>query len=161
MEMSMTFYDAALVGHVIGITLMAGAAFIDLAAFQLFWKVYLKDPAESLRLESYLNKLQKFMGTGMLVILISGVLMMVKMHEVWGSQLWFRIKMGMLLLIILNGLGFRRMLGGKLKRSLADYFTGTNISESMAGLKSRLLTIQTIQVILFIIIYTLSVFKFN
>ncbi|WP_172829221.1 hypothetical protein [Mucilaginibacter mallensis] len=159
--MSITFYDAALVGHIIGITLMAGAAFIDLAAFQIFWKVFLKDPAEGVRLEKYLNKLQKFMGIGMLVILISGILMMVKMHEVWGAQLWFRIKMGVLLLIIINGLGLRRMLGSRLKRTLAAYFTGVDIAEAMVKLKNRLMTVQTIQVLLFIIIYVLSIFKFN
>lgn len=160
MDMSIRFYDAALVGHVIGITLMGGAAFIDLAAFQTFWKLFRRDPAERVRLETYLASLQKFMGAGMLVILLSGVLMMVRMHAVWGSQWWFRIKMGVLLLIIINGLGVRRLLGARLKRTLND-LTGAGITADMSGLKNGLLATQVLQVLLFILIYVLSIFKFN
>ncbi len=131
-------YQSSLVGHIIGITLMAGASFIDLAAFRALRKISQTDPQKVAVLSLYFNKLQRFMGFGMLLILVSGVLMMIKLHAVWGAQLWFRIKMGLVLLVIFNGLALRRRVG-----------------------ESRVPVVQTIQVSLFIIIFILSVFKFN
>ena len=100
--MSATFYNAALVLHIVGITMMAGTSFIDYITFRFFYKTYATDTAKGLVLESYLYNLQRFLGIGMLLILASGITMMVKLHDVWGAQLWFRIKMGLLLLVIIN-----------------------------------------------------------
>jgi hypothetical protein len=86
---------------------------------------------------------------------------MVKLHEVWGAQIWFRIKMGMLLLIIINGLGLRRMMGSKLKKALAGNLSGNLFTRETDTIKRNLTAVQLIQMLLFIIIYVLSVFKFN
>lgn len=155
--MSTAFYNIALVAHVVGITIMAGTTFIDFITFRAFSIAFKTDKSKSLVLGNYLYQLQRFLGIGMLIILVSGVTMMVKLHEVWGAQLWFRIKMGVLLLIIINGLGLRRKVGLKLKKGLAD----NSISEKWNGLKRNFMAIQVIQMLLFIIIYVLSVFKFN
>jgi hypothetical protein len=155
--MSTTLYNAALVTHIIGLTIMAGTAFIDFITFRVFCKVFETDKDKGLVLENYLYKLQRFLGIGMLIILVSGVVMMIKLHEVWGAQLWFRIKMGVLLLLIINGLGLRRMAGSKLKKVIAD----TSAAENWSKVKSNFTTIQLLQLLLFIIIYILSVFRFN
>jgi uncharacterized membrane protein len=159
--MSMTLYHIALVGHVIGITIMAGTTFIDFITFRQFNRSFPGDRAKALLLENYLYRLQRFMGVGMLVILASGVLMMVKLHEVWGQQIWFRIKMGFLLLIIINGLALRRIVGSKLKRILEENATGDMPGIKFNGLKRNFTSIQLIQMLFFICIYVLSVFKFN
>ena len=155
--MSTTLYNIALVAHVIGITIMAGTTFIDYITFRSFSKVFRMDEQKGLILENYLHKLQRFLGIGMLLILISGVAMMAKLHEVWGAQIWFRIKIGVLLLIIINGLALRIILGSKLKKILAD----NDIDEKWDSLKRNFTTVQATQMLLFIIIYVLSVFKFN
>jgi hypothetical protein len=157
----MILYQSSLVGHIIGITLMAGAAFIDLAAFRAFWKVFRRDPASSALLANYLSKLQSFMGFGMLLILVSGTLMMIKLHAVWGAQLWFRIKMGVVLLVLINGLGLRRRLGSSFKRALTEQYKGNNTMGYLTVLRTRIRIVQAIQVFLFVFIYVLSVFKFN
>lgn len=159
--MSTTFYNIALVAHVVGITIMAGTTFIDFVTFRIFWKFFKADKVKGLVMEGYLNKLQRFMGIGMLVILVSGVLMMVKLHEVWGAQIWFRIKMGVLVLIIINGLGLRRMLGTQLKKVLAEDLSIISIDEKFRGIRRKFTTVQAIQMYLFVIIFVLSVFKFN
>jgi hypothetical protein len=159
--MSMTFYYIALVIHVIGITIMAGTTFIDFITFKAFSKAFQADKNKSLVLENYLYKLQRFLGIGMLLILASGVTMMVKLHEVWGAQLWFRIKMGILLLIIINGLGLRRAIGSKLKKALAGNVLDGIANEQWHAVKRNFTLVQVIQMALFIVIYVLSVFKFN
>lgn len=159
--MSTTLYQLALVGHVIGITIMAGASFIDFISFRALWSAFRTDYAKALVLENYLSKLQRFLGIGMLVILSSGVLMMVKLHEVWGAQLWFRIKMGVLLLIVINGLGLRRILGSKLKKVLVQATPANAANEDYRRIKRNFSTVQVVQMFLFVTIYVLSVFKFN
>lgn len=155
--MSTALYHIALVAHIVGITIMAGTTFIDFVTFRIFCKIFKEDKDKGLVLENYLFKLQRFMGIGMLVILVSGIAMMAKLHEVWGAQLWFRIKIGVLLLIIINGLGLRRMVGSKLKKVLAN----SSVAESWNSVKRNFTIVQVIQMLLFIIVYILSVFKFN
>jgi putative copper export protein len=154
------FYNSFLVLHIVGITVMAGTTFIDLLLFRSFRQTLHTDYGKSVILHDSLSKLQRFMGIGMLLILISGVAMMIKFHQVWGVQMWFRIKMGVLLLIIINGLAFRRMLGARLKNWLIDS-TPQSLDERRLPIFRRLVLIQVIQLVLFVIIYTLSVFKFN
>lgn len=154
---STTLYNIALVTHIIGITLMAGATFIDFVTFRSLSKVLSADRAKALVLEELLHKLQRVMGIGMLIILASGVMMMVRLHELWGAQIWFRIKMGMLALIIINGLLLRRRVGSNLNKVLFQETTGDNFGK----VKTYFMLIQLVQLILFIVIYVLSVFKFN
>jgi hypothetical protein len=159
--MSAAVYQMALVAHVVGITIMAGTTFIDFITFRTFLKAYRTERANARLLESYLYRLQRFLGIGMLIILASGVLMMVRLHEVWGAQLWFRIKMGILILIIINGLGLRRFLGSRLKKLLSREISGDPAVEELSGIKWGFSVVQVIQMLLFVTIYTLSVFKFN
>ena len=159
--MSATFYNAALVLHIVGITMMAGTSFIDYITFRFFYKTYATDTAKGLVLESYLYNLQRFLGIGMLLILASGITMMVKLHDVWGAQLWFRIKMGLLLLVIINGLGLRRMLGLRLRKTLSNGTAAIVMGEKWNTIKRNFTMVQFIQILLFITIFILSVFKFN
>ncbi|MBT1700124.1 hypothetical protein KK083_24765 [Fulvivirgaceae bacterium PWU4] len=158
--MNQHIYSATLVVHVVGIVLMAGTAFIDLFTFRYFWKRYGEDKEQGLVVENIAFGLQRFMGVGMLLILLSGIGMMAYLHQVWGQQLWFRIKMAVLVLIIVNGLGLRRALGNKLRRILGADAT-TDVALQLSKVKARMTIIQYLQLLLFIVIFTLSVFKFN
>jgi hypothetical protein len=157
--MNQYVYNTFLVSHIVGITIMAGATFIDFVTFNQFWKVYAGDKPQGLVLGNMTLKLQRFMGIGMLLIILSGVGMMYYLHQVWGQQLWFRVKMIILLLIIVNGLGLRRMVGSRLKRILSG--DCQQFSEQLSGLRGKVLAIHYFQFVFFVIIFFLSVFKFN
>jgi hypothetical protein len=159
--MEHNIYKAALVAHVVGITVMAGATFVDFAMFSQLRKAIRKDKARGLIIEELMQRLQRFMGIGMAVIILSGVAMMAYLHQVWGQQTWFRVKMGFLLLIIINGLGLRRLLGNKLKKLMMTDMSTAGSSAQFHGLKRRLTAVQILQMTFFIIIFVLSVFKFN
>ncbi|ANH81737.1 hypothetical protein A8C56_12780 [Niabella ginsenosidivorans] len=159
--MNMTLYHIALVIHIIGITIMAGTAFIDLITFRALCSARTTDAVKTVVLEDYLYKLQRFLGMGMLLILASGVTMMIKLHQVWGAQLWFRIKMAVLLLIIINGFVLRRRAGAALKK-IIEKDTPVKINDKRwNSVKWSFTAVQVVQLVLFIIIYVLSVFKFN
>lgn len=159
--MSITLYHIALVTHIIGITVMAGTSFIDFVAFRILCKAYPADNVKVLIFKDYLYSLQRFLGLGMLLILVSGVAMMIKFHEIWGAQLWFRIKMGILLLIIVNGLVLRRRVGSTLKKITVTDGSITTLSQKWDSVRRNMTAIQLVQILLFVIIYVLSVFKFN
>ena len=158
--MNLPVYNIALVTHIVGITLMAGATFIDFIIFKQFWKAYPSDKPKSIVIEDMLHRLQRFMGIGMLVILVSGVVMMVYLHQVWGQQIWFRVKMGVLVLVIINGLGIRRRMGSKLKRLLTEESL-PDFAWRRSRLKNNITLVHAFQLLFFLIMFTLSVFKFN
>jgi hypothetical protein len=153
-------YKLFLVTHIVGVTIMAGTTFVDFVLFNYFWKTYSSDKSQGTVLEKALSGLQKFMGIGMLLIILSGIGMMFYLHQVWGQQLWFRIKMGILLLIIFNGLGLRRMLGSKLRKLLTEASQGMR-DEQLYKVKSNMRIVHILQMLFFVTIFFLSVFKFN
>ena len=159
--MDRNLYDIALVAHIAGITIMAGATFIDFMAFRQFRMVYPNEKAKGFVIGEMLFRLQKLIGIGMLVILISGVFMMFYMHQVWGQQIWFRIKMGILLLIIINGLIIRRRLGSRLKNLLAGGSADRDFTTKLSRIKSNMTKVHIFQILFFVTIFVLSVFKFN
>jgi len=159
--MNITVYDSALVVHVVGITLMAGATFVDFATFCQFWKVYPVDKTKGFVIGDMLYRLQRFMGIGMGLILLSGITMTVYMHQIWGAQTWFRIKMIFLLLIIINGLAIRRRLGNRLKKYMAEESAGQSALSKLSALKGNITVVHVLQILFFITIFTLSIFKFN
>lgn len=155
--MNPTVYNAALVIHIVGITIMAGTTFLDFFTFRVFRAAFLANDGRQFTMAGYLNGLRRFLGIGMLVILASGVAMMVELHQVWGVQLWFRVKMAVLLLIIINGLGFRRTIGKRLNQALSD----GSLTTHWRATNRNFMLMQLIQMLFFLFIYVLSVFKFN
>jgi hypothetical protein len=157
--MNQQVYDIAKVLHVVGIVAAAGMSLMDLVIFRYFWKLYQQHASEGIVVERLLVRLQRVMAIGMMLIIVSGVTMMYYLHTVWGQQLWFRIKFGILLVIIINSLAFRRTLG---RRIHAHVIAETGSFWVQQGsLRSGITSVQWIQVILFVIIFILSVFKFN
>jgi hypothetical protein len=154
-------YDAAIVVHIIGIAFLGGATVIDFFAFRMFWKSISGDRNRSIVILETGSLYQRIMGIGMGLIILSGITMMVYMHGVWGQQLWFRIKFGLLLLVIVNGLVIRRVLGTKLNKTTYALDPQTNTGVAFSGAKRNMSIIHVIQFILLISIFTLSVFKFS
>jgi hypothetical protein len=159
--MELKIYYAALVLHVIGITIMAGTTFLDFIAYRQFWKTPAPDSNRDFISANTLFKLQKIINIGMLLILLSGILMMYFMHQVWEQQLWFRIKMGILLLILLNGFALKRRMSSALKKLLTSGVSAESGIDKLSVLKRNITMSQLIQMVFVVLIFTLSVFKFN
>ncbi len=156
--MGFSLYKAILVIHITGITIMAGATFADFVLFRRLLRSIRHEDHKAQFLREVFGVFQIMMGIGMLVILISGVGMMAYLHMVWGQQTWFRVKMVLLIFVIVNGLGFRRMLGaGLLKLISADQTQAPQV----ALYERRMYLVQYVQMLLFLVMFCLSVFKFN
>ena len=156
-----TIYHAALATHIAGTTMMAGTTLMDYVIFKQIWKQYWADKSKALAISEALVKLQIVFGSGFLLLLISGITMMYLTHGVFGEQTWFRIKFGLILLIMINGIGFGRRLGVRLRKLLPEEISGIDVSDQTLKIRDNLSIFHITQLAIFLTIFVLSVFKFN
>ncbi|SIO49410.1 hypothetical protein [Chitinophaga niabensis] len=148
-------FNTSLWLHIIGISLMAGVTVADFVLTRKFWALYAHNPQEGILVRRVSNKLPVLIIAGTALILLSGVGMMIATRGVFDTFLWFRIKMGMVLLVILNAIIFGRRQNAKLNKLLLQE------TPALSGIRKNLNTFHITQLVLFAIIYLLSTFKFN
>jgi len=153
-----TIYQLALITHLTGLTMVAGATLVDYILTRQFWRQHAIDKSNSLAIRSVLAKLQILFGIGFLLLIFSGVYMMYVTQGAYGEQVWFRIKFGLILLIIANGIFFGRKQASRLKKILS---TSESDNDALLKIKSNLNRFHISQLMFFLTILTLSVFKFN
>lgn len=155
-----SIYYTALVTHIIGITAMAGTTFANYIIFKQFWKQYALDRQKAIAVNSATTGFAAAFGIGFLLLIVSGVTMMYLTHGAFGEQTWFKIKFGLILLIVVNGLVFGRRQLQNLKRNLLSDASDTS-EEIATRIRTNLNIFYISQMVIFIIIFTLSAFKFN
>ena len=151
--------QTCLVLHLTGLILMAGTTFVDYITFKTFWKQFGLDREKSLGLLEATAKFSRLIGIGAALLIITGFSMMAITKGVFGEQLWFRIKFALVILLVLNGLLVGRRLGVKLRKTIAE--GAVNATLQTESFRTRLNWFHVIQLVLFLAIIFLSVFKFN
>ena len=159
--MNPNIYHAAIVLHIIGISLLSGATVFDYLGFRQFWRFVTMDRTRSMIVLESNAVCQRLMGIGMGLIIVSGIVMMYYMHSIWGEQIWFRIKFVLLVLVIINGLGIRRMLGSKLTKRIHLITPDVDLTIELVAIRRNISGVHILQFILLFSIFVLSVFKFN
>ena len=154
-------YQIALVTHITGLTIMAGSTLVAYVLSIQFWTQYARDKSKAMAIHEAGSKFPLLFGIGIILLILSGVIMMAITHGAFGEQLWFRIKFGLIVTIILNGLAVGRRQGLKLTKALSEETTGAGNTEKLLKIKSNLRWFHMSQMIFFLTIFTLSVFKFN
>ncbi|HEY4208440.1 MAG TPA: DUF2269 family protein [Puia sp.] len=156
--MNLSFF---LVLHIIGLSVMAGATAVDYFCFAHFWRQYPRDKARAAALLPVLANFRFLFAGAFILLLISGIGMVAWSHGAFAEQLWFRVKMGVLLLIIVNG----AIIGGRatrnLRRAVEAELAGTREGQQSRTFKGRIRTVHLLQLVLFVVIFVLSVYKFN
>jgi uncharacterized membrane protein len=158
MNSSMLF-PTCLTLHLIALTLMAGTTLVDYITFKTFWKFYYSDKEKANGILQASAVFSRLIGIGAALLIITGIGMMALTNGVFGEQLWFRIKFGLVLLLILNGVFVGRRLGVKIRKLVL--LDGPEISIQINALKSNLNRFHIIQLSIFCLIIFLSAFKFN
>jgi len=138
---------------------MAGTTLIDFTIFKTFWKYFDKNTEKSKGVLAGTSKSSRLIGIGAALLVITGIGMMALTHGVFGEQLWFRIKIGIVLILMLNGIIFGRRQGEKLRAIINK--DGAYLTEQVNRIKTNLNIFFAIQLALFFSIVFLSVFKFN
>jgi uncharacterized membrane protein len=141
--------------HLAAFALFTGTFVASIITGNQLWHYSKKDTAITRALLITSDKYARIMGICLGLIVTAGILMMVNMHTVYGGQLWLRIKIGLVLIIILFRILSTRSYN-QFKRRLNN--------EAMASfddIRKRLTLFQVVQLVLIGCIIILSVFRFN
>jgi uncharacterized membrane protein len=152
-------FQGFLLFHLIGVILFAGTTMTDYVTLRQFWKQYGQDRTKAVAILQAMAGFPVLMRIGIIAIILSGVGMMGLTHGVFGEQTWFRIKFGLVLLLILNYLLTGRRQALKLKEDVQENAAG--MTAQLAKRRRNLSLFQYAQLLLFFVIILLSVFRFN
>jgi len=100
----------------------------------------------------------RLIGIGGMLTILTGISMVALLHGIVEAHLWFRVKMILVLLIILNALLFARPQNRRLKRLLS---TTNEVNNELTSIKPRMDLYYTLQLVMLFSIFVLSVFKFD
>lgn len=155
---SMTLLNSLLVLHVVGFTTMAGTVLADFTINGRAKKYFTSDKLKALSILEGTAFFMRLIGIGGGLLILTGIGMVIVLKGAVTNMLWFKIKMILVLLVVVNGAGPLRRNAGNLKLLLSEN-TGNNNGRILA-LKSRMTVFHSIQMILFLVIFILSVFRF-
>jgi hypothetical protein len=104
------------------------------------------------------------------LLILTGTGMVIELKSAITQALWFRIKMPLVLLVVLNGIVLARPATLRLKKLLLDLpangerkqtsGSSTPITDSIGHLRNRRRAFYILQLVLFVAIFVLSIFKF-
>jgi len=119
------------------------------------WLYSDKDTAITKALFNTTGKYNRIMGICLGVAVLMGIAMMTQMHKVYGPQLWFRIKIGLLVVLLVVRILYSRNLG-QLKKGIND-----EIKVSFADLRKKISLFQLLSIVIIGGIIILSVCRFT
>ena len=154
-------YPIALTTHLVGLTIMAGSTIVAYVLARKFWSLYSKEHEKAVSLMESVMKLNILFAVGILLLIASGITMMALTSGAYGEQLWFRIKFGLIIVVIINGVAIGRTQIRKLMRLLKDPTSPADRQNKLSSVKRYVSWFYLSQMTFFFLIYTLSVFKFN
>lgn len=155
----MQIFPALLMLHLIALVLMAGTTLIDFVQYQTFWKIFDHQKEQAAGILAATAKFPRLIGIGGGLLIITGVGMIALTHGILAEQLWFRIKIVFILLLIGNGTVNGTRVGVKLRKMITE--NGPDLADQLPDLKSKLRRFYLVQLGIFLIIIFLSAYKFN
>src|SRR5882762_2001125 len=149
------FLRVLLALHISGLIIMAGTTVIDYVTFKTFWKLTDQGDNRSLGLIPLMSKYGGLVRTGAAIIILTGIGMLVLVKGVWWELLWFKIKMALVIVLILNGMFVGNRQGLKFRKILAD--NGPDLIQQTTDLRTNLNRFYIIQLGIFFAIILVSV----
>ncbi|HTD99434.1 MAG TPA: hypothetical protein VK668_09100 [Mucilaginibacter sp.] len=154
---SQTLLQVLLVLHITGFTIMAGTVVADTSIYIRLKKYFIADKGKALTMLESVAAFPALIGAGALLLILTGI-GMVSILPVFAGMIWFRIKMILVVAIIINGAVIGRRIVLRLKKLLVE--NAHSGDEAIEVIKGKLNMIYVSQLLLFLVIFILSVFKF-
>jgi len=151
----------SLVIHIIGLATVGGSNLVAFVMQGQFWKQYALDKGKGVAIMSATSRIPMITMMGVLLLILSGVSMMAITHGVFGEQFWFRVKIAVLVVIIINGITFGRRSNATLKKLIIEDTNGNDMTSELESSRKQIRIFYFIQLSLLITIFVLSIFKFN
>jgi len=152
-------FPALLTLHLIGLALMGGTVVIEFINYQFFWGLIGRDQQKAANVVSMTAKISKLSGIGAGLLILSGAGMIAMTHGVMAAQLWFKIKMVLVVLLILNN-GLNGNKTSAKIRQLAEKQQFDQINP-LKQLRGKLKIFYLLQLAILLGIIVLAAYKFN
>jgi uncharacterized membrane protein SirB2 len=149
----MNLYLLSLLAHIMGLTLAAGTTVIGFLVNRRFWKLYGTDKTKALILMELGKPFRRVIGIGIGLLLLSGFYIVYLSKGVFAGQLWLRIKLVLVLVVIVNSF-VAKALEKRVKATVAA-------ERSTGGLQGKVTAFYLVQLFLFLAIFVLGIFKFT
>jgi hypothetical protein len=153
----MTLLNVYFLLHITGFTIMAGAVLADFSLSTRVNRYLSTDKGRALILLEASAGLAPLIGAGALLLILTGTGMVIELKSAVTQAMWFRIKMPLVLLVVLNGTVMARPATLRLKKLLLDE---TPAPAGIGHIRNRRRAIYILQLLLFVAIFILSIFKF-
>ena len=141
--------------HLTGITMMVGIFIAGMSAHLQFRKLVFSEKEKAFMTLKATHRYPILQAVGAILVLLGGITMMIGYRGVIMQLMWFKIKLVVIALIILNQLLFGLSLKRKLRREPdAD-------PASIAATVKRLTVFNAVQIFFFLLIFLLSSFRFS
>jgi hypothetical protein len=153
-------FKIAMFLHFIGFIGAIGITLVTFLAYKQFWKLYKKDKEQGLAAFRAFKSLQVVGLIGLALILAAGITMLGILNWNLVHLVWFQIKLGLVLLIFVNGFTLGRVTTLKLQDLIAQNEVSIDSMSDIDKLRKQLQSFQVIQLLIFVLIIFLSVFQF-
>ncbi|HEY0612218.1 MAG TPA: DUF2269 family protein [Chitinophaga sp.] len=157
---TINLFPLALVLHIIGVALLTAGSLGSYVTLKQLWKYYPEDERQATAVFKTSQAYNIFFAIGGVLILISGFLLLRVFQFAVTKQLWFEVKMGLVIFLILNA----RIFGGPVIKKLQGLLSSQNgVADvlQLGMLRRRLGIFHALQLLALLIIFVLAVYKFQ
>jgi hypothetical protein len=156
-----TILHVTLALHLIALTIAMGITIATAIAFKQFWRLYDKDKERGLSAFRAITKFRVFGITGLMVLILTGLIMLWLFNWTLAGLLWFKIKMFIVVLLFVNGFTSGRTTSQKLEALLKQEAGSADFEPDTIRIRRHLMIFHLTQLTLFALIIILAVFRFN
>src|SRR3569833_1291463 len=149
------FFRILLVLHLCGLTIMAGTTIVDYFTFKTFCKLANTGGNTGHGLLPIMSRYGELVRIGAAILLFSGLAMLVQEKGVW-QETWFKIKIGLVVLLVLNGMFVGKNLGLKFRKMIAD---DAWTAQQKTAIKGNLNLFYLSQLAIFLLIIIVSIIR--
>ena len=153
-----TFLSIDLVLHITGFTMLAGTVLADYVIRRRMRPYLITDKPRAVGMMDGTAALSRLIGIGSGLLLISGIAMLSIFKGAVGAALWFKIKLVLVVLVALIGAVLLNRNNRRLKSLLQANDDRNN--PAILAVRRRMDLFHGLQLLLFLTLFILSVFKF-
>ncbi|MEH6308043.1 hypothetical protein RYH73_20470 [Olivibacter sp. CPCC 100613] len=155
----MSIFPALLTLHLIAFILMVGTTLIDFINYRTFWRLVNSQKEQAAGILAAAKNYSRLTGIGAALLIATGTGMAAPLHAFLGTQLWFKLKMILVLLLVINSIFIGRRLGVKLRKIFGT--DSHDAIDQVLNLKYKLQTYYLVQLGFFLMIVLLTTYKFS
>ena len=145
--------------HIIAFIIGIGVTFANLIAYNHFFKIYEQDHAKGVAVFGVIQGFFKAGSLSMIVLLLAGLSMLAIADWSFSQLLWFQVKLGLIILIFVNGFTVGRTSAMKVQALIQGKNTTTDRA-GLSAIQSRTRLFFSLQLLIFFSIVIVSVFRF-